>query len=94
MVAHKMKSSHRLFFCIFLRVRTSVLAQWKTAETYVAYTGFSRTCKFFWGGNLPLSPFLTSSHMCEKNQAPYSFQSAELAPFHGVYQGTKASLNC
>lgn len=29
-----------------------------------------------------------------ENQAPYPFQSAELAPFHGIYQGIKASLNC
>lgn len=30
---------------------------------------------------------------CAKSQAPYTFQGAELAPFHGIYQGIKASLN-
>lgn len=94
MAAHEMKSCHRVYFYIFLGVRTSVLAQWKTAETRVAYIGFSRTCRFFWSGNLPLSPFFTGSHMCEKNQAPSPFQSAELAPFCGIYQGIRASLNC
>lgn len=29
-----------------------------------------------------------------KNRAPYPFQSAELTPFCGIYQGIKASLNC
>lgn len=29
-----------------------------------------------------------------KNEPPYPFQSTELAPFHGIYQAIKASLNC
>lgn len=92
MVAHKRKSSHRIYFYILFGVK-KVLGQWKTEETRVAYTGFSRICKFFWGGNLPLSPFFLPVLTCAKSQAPYTFQGAELAPFHGIYQGIKASLN-